>query len=89
MKAGLGLLALIACFTLSLIFSPSLLAQPDNAVAMAGQVSSAEEGPMEGVLVSARRAGSNVTITVVSDNAVHVLGGKQSRRLDRETGTAG
>jgi hypothetical protein len=28
---------------------------------------SAEEGPMEGVLVSARRAGSTITITVASD----------------------
>jgi streptogramin lyase len=37
------------------------------AMALSGQVSSAEEGPMEGVLVSARRAGSTVTITVVSD----------------------
>jgi len=32
-----------------------------------GQVTSTEEGPMEGVLVSARRAGSTVTTTVVSD----------------------
>lgn len=35
--------------------------------ALTGIVSSAEEGPMEGVLVSARHPGSNVTITVVSD----------------------
>jgi streptogramin lyase len=35
--------------------------------ALAGQVTSAEEGAMEGVLVSAKRAGSNKTITVVSD----------------------
>src|SRR5438309_10024829 len=35
--------------------------------ALAGKVSSAEEGAMEGVLVSAKRAGSTVTITVVSD----------------------
>ncbi len=35
--------------------------------ALAGQVSSAEESVMEGVLVSARRAGSNLTITVVTD----------------------
>jgi virginiamycin B lyase len=36
-------------------------------VALTGQVSSAEEGAMEGVLVSAKKAGSTVTITVVSD----------------------
>ena len=35
--------------------------------ALSGKVSSAEEGPMEGVLVSARRDGSTITITVVSD----------------------
>jgi virginiamycin B lyase len=36
-------------------------------VALTGQVSSAEEGAMEGVLVSAKRADSTITITVVSD----------------------
>ena len=40
---------------------------PAQAVALTGQVTSAEEGPMEGVLVSARRAGSTITITVASD----------------------
>src|SRR5947209_9435864 len=35
-------------------------------VALSGQVSSTEDGPMEGVLVSARQEGSTVTITVVS-----------------------
>src|SRR5207253_994035 len=34
---------------------------------LTGQVTSSEEGPMEGVLVNAKKAGSNVTITVVSD----------------------
>jgi virginiamycin B lyase len=37
-------------------------------IALTGQVSSAEEGPMEGVLVSAKRAGSTVTTTVVTDD---------------------
>jgi len=35
--------------------------------ALNGTVTSAEEGPMEGVLVSAKGAGSTITITVVSD----------------------
>jgi len=35
--------------------------------ALAGKVSSAEEGAMEGVLVSAKKAGTTITITVVSD----------------------
>ncbi|HUA54375.1 MAG TPA: carboxypeptidase regulatory-like domain-containing protein [Candidatus Sulfotelmatobacter sp.] len=37
------------------------------AVALSGQVSSKEEGAMEGVLVSAKRTGSTITVTVVSD----------------------
>lgn len=35
--------------------------------ALTGRVASAEEGPMEGVLVSARAANSPITLTVVSD----------------------
>lgn len=35
--------------------------------ALTGRVASAAEGPMEGVLVSATRAGSTITTTVVSD----------------------
>ncbi len=41
--------------------------QAPNAPALAGQVSSTEEGAMEGVLVSAKRTGSTWTTTVVSD----------------------
>lgn len=36
-------------------------------IALTGQVSSEKEGPMEGVLVSAKKDGSTITITVVSD----------------------
>src|SRR5947209_9084344 len=36
-------------------------------IGLTGLVASAEEGPMEGVLVSAKRAGSTITITVASD----------------------
>ena len=35
--------------------------------ALAGQVSSSEEGPMEGVLVTAKKTGTVINITVVSD----------------------
>lgn len=35
--------------------------------ALSGQVSSKEEGPMEGVLVTARKTGSPIRVTVVSD----------------------
>ena len=37
------------------------------AAALTGQVSSTDEAVMEGVLVSATRTGSNITVTVVSD----------------------
>jgi virginiamycin B lyase len=39
----------------------------DTESALCGRVSSLEEGPMEGVLVTARREGANFTVTVVSD----------------------
>jgi streptogramin lyase len=38
-----------------------------DAQGLGGRVTSAEEGRMEGVLVSARRAGAPITVTVVSD----------------------
>jgi streptogramin lyase len=58
--------SLVATAALSVAFA----AYSDGAVAqaaLAGEVSSAEEGAMEGVLVSAKKAGSTITITVVSD----------------------
>jgi len=42
-------------------------ARAQSVAALTGLVSSAEEGPMEGVLVSAKRDGSTITVTVVSD----------------------
>ncbi len=38
---------------------------------LAGQVTSPEEGPMEGVVVSARKDGSTITVSVISDNKGH------------------
>jgi len=40
-------------------------------VALTGQISSAKEGAMEGVVVSAKKAGSTVTVSVVSDAKGH------------------
>jgi virginiamycin B lyase len=37
------------------------------AQALTGQAASSEEGPMEGVLVSAKKEGSTITVTVVTD----------------------
>jgi streptogramin lyase len=63
-----------ACFLTLAGFSLCLLLQtvPGRAAtsgwsALSGRVTSAEEGPMEGVLVSAKKAGSTITVTVVSD----------------------
>src|SRR3989442_12929740 len=50
------------CFVVLLVFGIETHAQ-----SLTGQVSSKEEGAMEGVLVSAKRAGSTITVTVVSD----------------------
>ncbi len=46
---------------------PGVLHSQTNGPALAGQVSSAEEGNMEGVLVTAKKTGSVINITVVSD----------------------
>jgi virginiamycin B lyase len=52
-------------FTLALS-APSASAQAP--AALTGQVSSAAEGAMEGVVISAKRDGSTVTISVISDS---------------------
>jgi streptogramin lyase len=41
--------------------------QADARAAVSGRVSSAQDGALEGVLVSAKKAGSTITITVVTD----------------------
>ena len=53
-----------AILAFAALLSGAALAQ---SVALTGQVTSAEEGAMEGVLVSAKRAGSTITVTVVSN----------------------
>ena len=48
--------------------SPPAAAQgADGAAALAGQVASTEEGPMEGVIVSAKKDGSNITVSVITN----------------------
>jgi streptogramin lyase len=56
-----------AGFAFALAGAGILPASAQTPAALTGQVTSAEEGAMEGVLVSAKKAGSTVTITVVSD----------------------
>jgi virginiamycin B lyase len=59
--------ALIGALSATLLLAGPVRAQTPSASALAGQVSSQEEGAMEGVLVSAKRAGSTTTVTVVSN----------------------
>src|SRR5690242_1454719 len=47
--------------------SARLHAESQTAAALSGQVTSAEEGPMEGVVVSAKKDGSTISISVVTN----------------------
>lgn len=64
-----GLVFVVTAFVVALAatFGGGLRAQTKSPAALTGRVSSAAEGPMEGVLVSAKRSGSTITVTVVSD----------------------
>src|SRR5262245_49027505 len=59
------LLLLVSVSAAPFFLSPALA---QNNVALTGQVSSAEEGQMEGVLVTAKKDGTNINITVVTDD---------------------
>jgi virginiamycin B lyase len=63
----LSLLASASLFGMLVHAGLSTSALAQAATALTGQVTSAEEGPMEGVLVSAKKDGSTMTITVVTD----------------------
>jgi virginiamycin B lyase len=68
MPTRLGLLLLTGCLAAAIVQSErSTLAQGAGTPALTGVVTSSEEGQMEGVLVSAKKADSTLTITVVSD----------------------
>src|SRR6185295_1897407 len=64
MRTRVNVLAAAAALVFGLFHANPGAAQAD---ALAGTVTSAEEGAMEGVLVSAKKDGSNKTITVVTD----------------------
>jgi len=68
MRTGRVLLVAAAAIAVGLLHqsSTSLQAQ-EPSIALAGRVTSAEEGPMEGVLVTARKSGATIAITVVTD----------------------
>src|SRR6201987_3239860 len=65
---SLGLAFAGALAVLSLYAGAARAQAPD---ALTGQVSSEREGAMEGVVVSARKAGSMVTVSVVTDATGH------------------
>jgi streptogramin lyase len=65
LSSGSGLALVLVFLALTAPFPFAALAQAP-AAALTGLVSSAEEAAMEGVLVSATKTGSNVTVTVVS-----------------------
>ena len=67
-------------------------AKPLSSIALAGQVTSPEEGAMEGVLVSAKKTGSTITTTVFTDErgryqfpATRLIPGRYAIRI-RATG---
>ena len=67
MRSATTRLFLRACLCLCV---PAFATEPASAQALAplsGKVSSERDGVMEGVIVSARRAGSTITVSVVSD----------------------
>src|SRR5580692_9274393 len=67
MKVRAPFLAFAILFVLVCFQTVRGRAETSPSIALSGVVSSAEEGPMEGVLVGAKKAGSTITVTVVSD----------------------
>ncbi len=61
----ISIVAAIGLFAYSLLLSTSSFAQT---AALSGQVTSAKEGAMEGVVVSAKKVGSTITISVATDD---------------------
>jgi virginiamycin B lyase len=70
-----GLVLVVVAAGAALLFHPatarSQAAKSAGTDSLSGQVSSAEEGMMEGVLVSAKKEGSTMALTVVSDKQGH------------------
>jgi virginiamycin B lyase len=60
-------LAVVAGAALALMSAHFSPAAAQRAAALAGQVTSSEEGPMEGVIVSAKADGSTITVSVLSN----------------------
>ena len=59
--------AVLAVAVLTLTSRASLASRPPFEVAMSGQITSPAEGLMEGVVVTAKREGSKIAVSVISD----------------------
>src|SRR5262249_35080104 len=60
--------ALLASVCLTFLLAVNAAPSPaEGAAVLTGQVTSNEEGPMEGVLVTAKKAGSTIATTVVTN----------------------
>ncbi len=70
MRTKTILLASAAALT-AFVLHTSAPAFAQNAAALSGAVTSAKEGPMEGVVVSARKDGATITFSVVTDDKGH------------------
>src|SRR5262249_43605843 len=67
-EATMRLSALFISTSLACVLAIPLAIEAPAQTGLSGQVSSAEEGAMEGVLVSAKKEGSSITTTVVSND---------------------
>ena len=67
-RLSFGAMASVSVVALAMAGSPPAMAQSRGPAALTGTVSSAEEGKMEGVVVSAKRPGSTMMVSV-STNA--------------------
>jgi streptogramin lyase len=71
-SSRLGFASLTAAAALAALLAVGAApAHAQGGAALTGQVTSAEEGAMEGVIVSARKAGSTITVSVVTDPQGH------------------
>ncbi|HEY1983448.1 MAG TPA: carboxypeptidase regulatory-like domain-containing protein, partial [Xanthobacteraceae bacterium] len=72
LASAVSLLALAPGVLAPGAFTPALAQTlPQAPAALSGQVSSAQDGLMEGAVVSARKDGSTITVSVVSDDKGH------------------
>ena len=69
MRTGWSIITAAAATALPLLMSHAAWAQAS--AALTGEVSSAKEGAMEGVVISAKKAGGTITVSVVSDKNGH------------------